>query len=120
MRKLSLWSIAAAGVALALAPGRAAAQGAAADDRPAEQVYKNIKALKGTPANQLNQSMHLIKGALGVDCLYCHIEREWEKDVKPPKAAATDMIARVMHINPRLFGGRKVVPCYTCHNGRPV
>ena len=55
----------------------------AADERTAEQVYKNIKALKGTPANQLNQSMHLIKGALGVDCLYCHIEREWEKDDKP-------------------------------------
>ena len=38
---------------------------------------------QGTPANELNQSMHLMKGATGMDCLYCHIEREWEKDVKP-------------------------------------
>jgi photosynthetic reaction center cytochrome c subunit len=100
----------------------ASAQGAppSPDDRTAEQVYKNIKALKGTPANQLNQSMHLIKGALGVDCLYCHIEREWEKDVKPPKAVATAMISMMMDINNRSFGGRQVVTCNTCHNGRPV
>ena len=56
--------------------------GPASDDRTAEQVYKNIKALQGTPAGELSQSMHLMKGALGMDCLYCHIEREWEKDVK--------------------------------------
>jgi len=92
----------------------------AADERTAEQMYKNIKALKGTPANQLNQSMHLIKGALGVDCLYCHIEREWEKDDKPPKAIATAMISMMMDINRRDFGGRQVVTCNTCHNGRPV
>jgi photosynthetic reaction center cytochrome c subunit len=92
----------------------------APDERTAEQQYKNIKALKGTPASQLNQSMHLIKGALGVDCLYCHIEREWEKDDKPPKAVATAMISMVMDINKRDFGGRQVVTCYTCHNGRPV
>src|SRR5438876_8019478 len=100
----------------------ASAQGAppSPDDRTAEQVYKNIKALKRTPANQLNQSMHLIKGALGVDCLYCHIEREWEKDVKPPKAVATAMISMMMDINNRSFGGRQVVTCNTCHNGRPV
>jgi len=54
-------------VALMASANVASAQGAAADDRPAEAVYKNIKALKGTPASQLNQSMHLIKGALGVD-----------------------------------------------------
>jgi photosynthetic reaction center cytochrome c subunit len=91
-----------------------------ADDRPAEQAYKNIKALKGTPANQLNQSMHLIKGALGVDCLYCHIEREWEKDTKPPKAVATQMISMVMDINRTQFGGKQVVTCYSCHNGKPI
>ena len=100
----------------------ASAQGAppSPDDRTAEQVYKNIKALKGTPANQLNQSMHLIKGALGVDCLYCHIEREWEKDVKAPKEVARTMIVMMNDINKRQFGGRQVVTCYTCHNGRPI
>ena len=75
------------------ARGLAAAQVSPANEgKTAEQVYKNIKVLQGTPANELNQSMHLMKGAIGMDCLYCHIEREWEKDVKPPKEVARAMI----------------------------
>ena len=91
----------------------------ASEGKTAEQVYKNIVALKGTPANELNQSMHLMKGAIGVDCTYCHIEREWEKDVKA-KPVARQMITMMMDINTRQFGGRQVVTCYTCHNGRPI
>jgi hypothetical protein len=88
--------------------------------KTAEQVYKNITALRGTPADELNQSMHLMKGALGVDCLYCHIEREWEKDVKQPKQTARTMILMMMDLNRTQFAGRQVVTCYTCHNGHPV
>ena len=74
---------------LVAAPGSPSAQVSPANEgKTAEQVYKNIKALQGTPANELNQSMHLMKGAVGLDCLYCHIEREWEKDVKPAKEVA--------------------------------
>jgi hypothetical protein len=90
------------------------------EGKTAEQVYKNIKVLTGTPANELNQSMHLMKGATGMDCLYCHIEREWEKDVKPPKEVARAMIVMMNDINKRNFGGRQVVTCNTCHNGRPI
>jgi len=90
------------------------------EGKTAEQVYKNIKVLQGTPANELNQSMHLMKGATGMDCLYCHIEREWEKDVKPAKNVARAMITMMMDINKRNFGGRQVVTCNTCHNGRPI
>ena len=90
------------------------------EGKTAEQVYKNIKVLQGTPANELNQSMHLMKGATGMDCLYCHIEREWEKDVKPAKDVARAMITMMMDINKRNFGGRQVVTCNTCHNGRPI
>ena len=92
----------------------------ASEGKTAEQVYKNITALKGTPANELNQSMHLMKGALGMDCEYCHIEREWDKDDKAPKQVARTMILMTLDINRRQFGGRPVVTCYTCHNGRPV
>lgn len=110
-------------VALTLTAATLASQQAAVpspDARTAEQVYKNITALKGTPANELNQSMHLMKGALGMDCDYCHIEREWDKDDKAPKQVARSMILMTMDINTRQFGGRPVVTCYTCHNGRPV
>ena len=101
--------------------GLAAAQVSPANEgKTAEQVYKNIKVLQGTPANELNQSMHLMKGAVGMDCLYCHIEREWEKDVKAPKEVARTMIVMMNDINKRQFGGRQVVTCYTCHSGRPI
>jgi hypothetical protein len=105
---------------LAGAAGASAQVSPANEGKTAEQVYKNIKVLQGTPANELNQSMHLMKGATGMDCLYCHIEREWEKDVKPPKEVARAMITMMMDINKRNFGGRQVVTCNTCHNGRPI
>jgi hypothetical protein len=104
-----------------LAAASASAQVSPANEgKTAEQVYKNIKVLQGTPANELNQSMHLMKGATGMDCLYCHIEREWEKDVKPAKDVARAMITMMLDINKRNFGGRQVVTCNTCHNGRPI
>jgi hypothetical protein len=90
------------------------------EGKKAEEVYKNIRALRGTPANELNQSMHLMKGAVGLDCMDCHIEREWEKDVKPAKEVARAMIVMMNDINTRQFGGKQVVTCNTCHNGRPT
>ena len=101
--------------------GMAVAQVSPANEgKTAEQVYKNIKVLQGTPANELNQSMHLMKGAVGLDCLACHIEREWDKDDKPTKDVARKMIVMMNDINTRQFGGRQVVTCNTCHNGHPV
>ena len=108
------------GVVLMAARIASAQVSPANEGKTAEQVYKNIKVLQGTPANELNQSMHLMKGATGLDCLYCHIEREWEKDVKPAKETARAMITMMMDINKRNFGGRQVVTCNTCHNGRPI
>jgi hypothetical protein len=116
----ALCGVVVAGFVLA-ASGLASAQvSPASEGKTAEQVYKNIKALQGTPANELNQSMHLMKGAVGLDCTYCHIEREWEKDVKPAKDVARKMIVMMNEINTRQFGGRQVVTCNTCHNGRPI
>ena len=116
----SLCAVVVTGLAVAV-PGLALAQVSPANEgKTAEQVYKNIKVLQGTPANELNQSMHLMKGAVGMDCLYCHIEREWEKDVKAPKEVARAMIVMMNDINTRQFGGRQVVTCNTCHNGHPI
>src|SRR5438876_11535419 len=103
----------AGGLVLLSAAAAAAQVSPANEGKTAEQVYKNIKVLQGTPANELNQSMHLMKGATGMDCLYCHIEREWEKDVKPAKEVARAMITMMMDINRRNFGGRQVVTCIT-------
>ncbi len=98
------------------------AQAPAGQVRTAEQQYKNIKVLTGTPANQLNLAMHGISGALGVDCVHCHIWEQFDKDVKPTKEVARKMISMVRELNRAYFGGAQVITCYTCHRGstRPV
>src|SRR5579883_2627310 len=85
--------------------------------KTAEQVYKNIKVLNGTPADQLIESMHLIRGALGVDCEFCHEDPDRAADTKKPKETARAMIKMMMDINKNSFNGRQEVTCYTCHRG---
>ena len=38
----------------------------------AEQVYKNIQALKGTPAELITPTMRVMARDLGVTCEFCH------------------------------------------------
>jgi hypothetical protein len=93
-----------------------AAVPAAQDMRPSEVAYKNIRVLTGVPANQVIQGMHVIKTALGVDCTYCHIEAQWDReDVQPMKNKARAMMTMVKEINDANFEGRQVVTCFTCH-----
>jgi photosynthetic reaction center cytochrome c subunit len=84
--------------------------------KTAEEVYKNIQVLKGTPATDLNQTMHLIAGSLGVGCNFCHIE-DRASDEKPAKETARKMMRMVMAMNKEFFNGRQEVSCYTCHRG---
>ena len=91
----------------------------ATEGKTAEQVYKNIQVLKGAPADQLIQSMHLLRGALGVDCEFCHDERDRAADTKDAKATARKMMQMMIDLNKSSFNGRQVVTCYTCHQGRP-
>ncbi len=87
----------------------------------ADEVYKNLKVLGATPADSLNQGMHLISGELGVDCEYCHAEMmDWVADEKKTKDVARDMMTMMMELNRRFFKGEQVVTCYTCHRGQPI
>jgi photosynthetic reaction center cytochrome c subunit len=90
--------------------------------RTAEQQFKNIQVLKGTPADQVVVGMHLIEGALGVDCEYCHVANDFPNDDKEPKKTARKMIQMVRDLNQNSFSGEQVVTCYTCHHGnaKPV
>ncbi len=83
----------------------------------AEQVYKNIVALKGTPADQLIPSMQFISAALGVECSACHVQGKPEADDKPMKKDAREMIEMTLAINKTHFKGRLQVSCNSCHNG---
>jgi hypothetical protein len=85
-----------------------------------EQKYKNIQMLKGLPAERLMKIMFAFKESLGVDCTFCHIKDQFEKDDKPEKQTARKMIALVRDANAKIGAAR--VSCYTCHRGqqRPV
>ncbi|HEY2360796.1 MAG TPA: photosynthetic reaction center cytochrome c subunit family protein [Candidatus Angelobacter sp.] len=107
---------------LFLAACSASAQSAAAPSRedsadPAEQVFKNIQALKGTPANQIVPSMQFIANSLGVECDFCHVRGALDKDDKKPKQTARQMILMQMAINRDNFKGEREVTCFSCHRG---
>ena len=90
--------------------------------KTAEQQYKNITALKGTPADQLGPAMQFISASLGVNCEFCHVQSKFEADDKNAKKTAREMIAMQNMINKEAFRGRLQVTCNTCHRGaaRPV
>ena len=98
----------------------AAAQ--APEAKTAEQVYKNIQQLKGTPADQLNPAMQFISVSLGVECEACHVAGKFDADDKNNKKTAREMMAMTAAINKNSFSGRQQVTCYSCHRGslRPV
>jgi len=84
---------------------------------PAEQVFKNIQVLKGTPANQVIPTMQFISNLLGVECEFCHVRGANEKDDKKPKQTARQMIQMQMAINRDNFKGEREVTCFSCHRG---
>jgi hypothetical protein len=90
---------------------------AGSKDKRVEQDKKNIQVLKGLPADRLTPIMFAFKTALGVDCTYCHIKDQWEKDDKPAKQIARKMIGITRDANAKL-GGAGRVTCFTCHRGQ--
>src|SRR5580658_9454892 len=116
----AILALLAAFVTAGLAPQSLCAQ--AADAKTAEQVFKNITQLKGTPADQLQPAMQFIAASLGVECTFCHVQGKMEADDKPAKKTARDMMAMTLAINANSFRGQKQVTCYSCHRGstRPV
>jgi hypothetical protein len=96
------------------------------ENKPAEEVFKNIQMMKGMPAARLLRVMNLgYSKSLGVDCTHCHLVDQWEKDDKPTKPIAREMMKMVKAINdehlkniPTLKGPNPVVNCTTCHRGQ--
>jgi photosynthetic reaction center cytochrome c subunit len=113
------------GTLLVLAAGQPPAEPPAALRRPNLQVLTNV------PESQLFPMMNAIADSLGVRCDYCHVRVApdpaktwflaggwvWDRDDKPAKKTARDMMRMVLAINERQFAGRMTVTCYTCHRG---
>jgi len=100
------------------------AQGPAsgAQEKPVEQVEKNIKVLNGMPASQIIPVMNYFSASMGRRCNFCHVNNngQWDyaADTKPEKNTAREMITMVLDVNKNSFKGEPQVGCYTCHRGR--
>jgi Photosynthetic reaction centre cytochrome C subunit len=113
------------GALLTLATGQSAPEPPAALRRP------NLQVLTQVPESQLFLMMNAISDSLGVRCDYCHVREspdpaktwslaggwKWDREDKPTKKIARDMIRMVLDVNERYAGGRMTVTCYTCHRG---
>jgi len=106
-------------IGVRLMPGQAAAQ-----DKPvlAEDVFKNVQALRGITVDDFLQTMGIMTAALQFDCSDCHVgagtdKVDWAADT-PRKRMARNMVNMVAAINKNNFGGRQMVTCWTCHRNR--
>ncbi len=73
------------------------------ENEPAEEVFKNIKVLRGVPAGRLIRIMDMGWGrALGVGCGHCHVVDKWELEDRPHKQVAREMAAMTRTINENL------------------
>ena len=86
-----------------------------------KQKYKNIKVLKELPADQLIPYMHAYNTALGVKCDFCHVinadHSGFDKDDKPMKLKAREMIVLVKDLNGKYKTIDKRATCAMCHHG---
>ncbi|MEK6324467.1 MAG: photosynthetic reaction center cytochrome c subunit family protein [Acidobacteriota bacterium] len=94
------------------------AQASAAEQKTAEQVYKNIQVLNGLPASELDGVMYFMSASLGVACNHCHTN-QWDSDAKSAKLGTRRMILMTRNLNKENFSGNPAVTCYTCHRGQP-
>ena len=96
------------------------------ENKPAEEVFKNIQMLKGMPAGRLLRVMEMgYARSLGVNCTHCHVADAWDKEDKPTKQIARDMAAMAANINneqlkkiKNLKGPNPIINCTTCHRGQ--
>jgi len=96
------------------------------ENKPAEEVFKNIQMLKGMPAGRLLRVMELgYARSLGVNCAHCHVAGAWDKEDKPTKQIARDMNAMMAVINSdqlkkikNLKSPNPIINCTTCHRGQ--
>jgi hypothetical protein len=112
-----------AGLALLSARGQSTPAQATPTPKLAEEQFKNIKVLKGIPAEQVFPAMQFITASLGVECEYCHVRQDhgpgmaFDKDDKKPKVVARKMIQMMLAINKDNFEGKREVTCFSCHRG---
>jgi hypothetical protein len=107
--------------------GELRAKIAGREKEPAGDVFKNIQLNKSMEAGRLPGMMGFWSNALGVTCKHCHIVDQWEKEDRPEKQIARDMVAMVGTINTDILKKIKNldspeprIGCWTCHRGKVI
>ena len=98
---------------------------------PAGAARPNLRVLQDLPEAQLFPLMNVLAASLGVSCDYCHVREKpdltrtpfnmggwiWDRDDKPAKNTARDMMRMVIELNAKNFRGEARITCNTCHRG---
>jgi len=97
------------------------------EKQPATGVFKNIQLFKTMEAGRLAGTMGFWSNALGVTCKHCHVIDQWEKEERPEKQIARDMVQMVSEVNTHLLKNIKNldspeprIGCWTCHRGKLI
>lgn len=114
---MALLALASSSVRLRSASGQEQAKAGGDAPKTAAQQFKNIQVLKDIPAEQLIPTMQFITASLGVECEFCHVEHQMDKDDKKEKGFAREMMKMQFAIDKSNFKGELEVTCYTCHRG---
>jgi hypothetical protein len=118
-------------VAIVIAAAAAGPIAAAQQPGSAGATRPNLRVLQALPESQLFPLMNLLADSLGVRCDYCHVQVSpdfartpsnvggwvWDRDDKPQKRKAREMMQMVIDLNAGHFKGESRVTCYTCHRG---
>ena len=116
-----LGTAAAWSLVVVMVSGQAAPAPSTAQPLLAEQVFKNVKVLRGISVQEFMGTMGAFSAALGMSCEDCHAadDRNWDGFAadNPRKNMARVMVVMMQTINKTHFGGRQMVTCYSCHRG---
>jgi hypothetical protein len=99
------------------------------EDRPAREVFKNVKLLGDVPAGRLLRVMEWgYARSLGQSCSFCHVPGSWESDTNKHKVIARQMALMMRAINQEFLAkmpeltedpaDKPAVNCTTCHRGQ--
>jgi hypothetical protein len=95
--------------------GRGSVPEDAAQERPAEQVFRNIDALRGLPGSAVDPVMQSLP--LGMGCDHCHAPDDWTAANRPAHAMVARMLA-MFAVFPRYMPESARTQCFMCHKGQ--
>jgi hypothetical protein len=88
------------------------------ENKPAEEVFKNIRTLKGLPAGRLPLVMNFFSQSLGVKCTHCHVQAQWAKEDVEAKQTARKILSMVSDVIHKYYGKGGPISCSGCHQGK--